>query len=333
MKRFLPDQFTIMLVCTVILASVLPIHGQWAEWFGIATNIAIGLLFFLHGARLSREVVVAGMLHWRLHLTILLTTFAIFPVLGLAVGFIPESILPAPLYMGILFLCVLPSTVQSSIAFTSMAGGNVPAAIVSASGSNLFGMFLTPLLAGLLLSTTGGDGVSLDAIYKIGLQLLAPFLLGQLLQPWIGNWVRARKKLLMPVDRGSILMVVYSAFSEAVMEGLWHTFSITDIGTVILLDMVLLAIVLSITMFGSRALGFSKEDEITITFCGSKKSLASGVPMANAIFSGQTASIGAIVLPIMLFHQIQLMACAVIAQKYAQRLRAKEPAAAEPAVA
>jgi sodium/bile acid cotransporter 7 len=324
MMRFLPDRFTIMLVCTVILASVLPIHGQWAEWFGIATNVAIGLLFFLHGARLSREVVIGGLLHWRLHLTILLTTFAIFPLLGLGIGFIPENILPAPLYMGILFLCVLPSTVQSSIAFTSMAGGNVPAAIVAASGSNLFGMFLTPLLAGLLLSTAGTGGVSWDAIEKIALQLLAPFLLGQLLQPWIGNWVRARKKLLMPVDRGSILMVVYSAFSEAVMEGIWQTFSIRDIGTVILVDILLLAVVLCITMFGSRLLGFSKQDEITITFCGSKKSLASGVPMANAIFSGQSSSIGAVVLPIMMFHQIQLMACAVIAQKYAQRQKDKE---------
>jgi sodium/bile acid cotransporter 7 len=325
MKSFLPDRFTIMLVCTVILASILPIHGPWANWFGLATDIAIGLLFFLHGARLSRDVVIAGMLHWRLHLTILAATFVLFPLLGVAIGFIPESILPSPLYMGLLFLCVLPSTVQSSIAFTSMAGGNVPAAIVSASGSNLFGMFLTPLLAGLLMSTTGDGGVSLDAIEKIALQLLAPFVLGQLLQPWIGNWVRARKKLLSPVDRGSILMVVYSAFSEAVMEGIWHTFSVTDIGVVIGIDIVLLAVVICITMFGSRALGFSKEDEITITFCGSKKSLASGVPMANAIFAGQSASIGAVVLPIMLFHQIQLMTCAVIAQKYAQRLKVKDP--------
>jgi sodium/bile acid cotransporter 7 len=327
MKRFMPDRFTIMLVCTVILASILPIHGQWADWFSTATDIAIGLLFFLHGARLSRDVVIAGMLHWRLHLTILLMTFAVFPLFGVAIGFIPEEILPSPLYMGILFLCVLPSTVQSSIAFTSMAGGNVPGAIVAASGSNLFGMFLTPLLAGLLMSTTGDGGVSLDAVQKIALQLLAPFVLGQLLQPWIGNWVRARKKLLSPVDRGSILMVVYSAFSEAVMEGIWHTFSLRDIGTVVVIDIVLLAIVICITMFGSRAVGFSKEDEITITFCGSKKSLASGVPMANAIFAGQSASIGAIVLPIMLFHQIQLMVCAVIAQKYAERHQAKEAAA------
>ncbi|OHV84656.1 bile acid:sodium symporter family protein [Rhizobium sp. LCM 4573] len=322
MARFLPDRFTVMLICTVLLATILPVRGVWADYFGTATDIAIALLFFLHGARLSRDVVIAGVLHWRLHLTILATTFAIFPLLGLAVGFVPSDILPPPLYMGILFLCVLPSTVQSSIAFTSMAGGNVPAAVCAASGSNLFGMFLTPLLAGLLLTTTGEAGFSMDALEKIMIQLLAPFVIGQLLQPWIGNWIRARKKLMAPIDRGSILMVVYLAFSEAVIEGLWHTFSLRDIGVVIAIDILLLAAVLLLTMFGSRALGFSKEDEIAITFCGSKKSLASGVPMANAIFAGQ--SIGAIVLPLMLFHQIQLMVCAVIAQKYANRLKERQ---------
>jgi len=324
MNRFLPDRFTVLLVCTVILASLLPIHGQAADWFGLATDLAIALLFFLHGARLSRDVVVAGILHWRLHLTILTLTFAVFPLLGLAVGFVPEDILPPPLYMGILFLCVLPSTVQSSIAFTSMAGGNVPAAICAASASNLLGMFLTPLLAGLLLSAAGDAGISVDAIEKIMLQLLVPFVLGQILQPWIGDWIRARKKLLAPVDRGSILMVVYLAFSQAVVEGLWHSFSAADIGMVVLIDIALLAIVLCVSIFGSRALGFAKEDEIAITFCGSKKSLASGVPMANAIFASHSASIGAIVLPLMLFHQIQLMVCAFIAQKYANRRKSLE---------
>ncbi|MGQ8630109.1 bile acid:sodium symporter family protein [Agrobacterium sp. DKPNP3] len=336
MTRFLPDRFTMMLVATVILASILPISGEPAEYFGLATKLAIALLFFLHGARLSRDVVIAGILHWRLHLAILLVTFGLFPLLGVAIGFIPESILPAPLYMGVLFLCVLPSTVQSSIAFTSMAGGNVPAAICSASASNIFGMFLTPLLVGLLFSVGGhGGGFSLDAFLQIFLQLLLPFIAGQVLQPWIGDWIRARKKLLSPVDRGSILMVVYLAFSDAVIEGIWHTFSIRDIGVVVLINIVLLALVLCATMFGSRLLGFDKADEITITFCGSKKSLASGVPMAGAIFAGQ--SIGAIVLPIMLFHQIQLMVCAVLAQRYARKAHEKaavaEAAAAEGAVA
>jgi len=329
MRRFLPDTFTMLLVLTVLTASFLPVHGAGAHYFGIATNFAIGLLFFLHGARLSRDVVIAGMLHWRLHLIILLTTFGVFPLLVLAIGqIVPTSVLPVSLYTGMLFLSVLPSTVQSSIAFTSIAGGNVPAAICSASASNIFGMFLTPLLVGVLFSVGGqGGGFSWDVLWQIMLQLLAPFIAGQLLQPWIGDWIRSKKKILMPVDRGSILMVVYSAFSEAVVEGLWHTFSVLDIVTVIIANMILLAMVLCITMFGSRALGFSKADEITITFCGSKKSLASGVPMANVIFAGQ--GIGAIVLPLMLFHQIQLMTCAFLAQKYADAAKKRAEAKTE----
>lgn len=315
MRRFLPDTFTILLVCSVALASLLPATGSFADYFGIATSIAIGLLFFLHGARLSTDVVIAGMLHWRLHLVILLTTFGVFPLAGMTLGLIPDSVLPQPLYLGILFLCVLPSTVQSSIAFTSMAGGNVPAAICSASASNIFGMLLTPLLVGLLFSVGGHGGFSWDVLQNILLQLLAPFVVGQILQPWIGKWIRSKKKLLAPVDRGSILMVVYLAFSRAVVEGLWQTYSLRDIAIVVGLDMLLLAFVLTFTMRGSRFMGFSKPDQITITFCGSKKSLASGVPMAGVIFAGQ--SIGAIVLPLMLFHQIQLMVCAAIAQKYA----------------
>jgi sodium/bile acid cotransporter 7 len=314
MRRFLPDTFTILLVCSVVLASLLPASGSFADHFGVATSLAIALLFFLHGARMSTDIVIAGILHWRLHLVILLTTFAVFPLLGLALGLIPHSLLPQPLYLGILFLCVLPSTVQSSIAFTSIAGGNVPAAICSASASNILGMFLTPLLVGLLFSVGGHGTFSWDVMEKILLQLLAPFVAGQILQPWIGNWVRSKKRILTPVDRGSILMVVYVAFSKAVVEGLWQTFSLRDIAVVVGLDMLLLGFVLTFTMRGSRLMGFNRPDQITITFCGSKKSLASGVPMAGVIFAGQ--SIGAIVLPLMLFHQIQLMVCAVISQKY-----------------
>jgi sodium/bile acid cotransporter 7 len=328
MSRFLPDNFTLMLVATVVLASFFPVSGVAADYFGLATKVAIGLLFFLHGARLSRDVVIAGFLHWKLHLTILAATFVLFPIFGLAAGVLVPTILPPAFYTGILFLCVLPSTVQSSIAFTSIAGGNVPAAICSASASNIFGMFLTPLLAGVLFSASGHAGFSLDALQSILLQLLAPFILGQVLQPWIGDFIRSKKKILMPVDRGSILMVVYLAFSESVNEGLWKTMSLRDLGVVIAVNIVLLALVLLTTMYGSRWLGFSKEDEIAITFCGSKKSLASGVPIATVIFAGQ--NIGSIVLPLMLFHQIQLMACAVIAQRYADA-RKKQASAVQSA--
>ncbi len=328
MRRFLPDTFTLLLVATVVFASFLPARGVIADWLDVLVDIMIGLVFFLHGARLSRDVVIAGFLHWRLHLAILGTTFVLFPVIGLALGLVPESLLPRSLYLGLLYLCLLPSTIQSSIAFTSMAGGNVPAAVCAASASNIFGMFLTPFLVGLLFSAGGHGSFSFDALQQILLQLFAPFVLGQVLQPWIGNWVRARKALLTPIDRGSILLVVYLAFGKAVLEGIWSNYTVADLAVVVGLDMLILALVLTATMFGSRKLGFSKPDEITITFCGSKKSLASGVPMANVIFAGQP--IGAILLPLMLFHQIQLMACAVIAQGYARK--AQRAAAANGAV-
>ena len=316
MRRFLPDQFTLLLLATVALASLLPVAGTAADWFAIATKCAIALLFFLQGARLSRQVVIGGLLHWRLHLAILVTTFGIFPLLGFGIAHLLPFELPDGMLAGILFIAVLPSTVQSSIAFTSMAGSNVPAAICAATASNIVGMFATPLLIGIMLSAGGHGGFSFDALYQILLQLLVPFIVGQLLMPWIGDWVRGHKKILSPVDRGSILMVVYLAFSTAVAEGLWQQLSLADLGELVIINAVMLAVVLTLTMFGSRALGFSRADEIAIVFCGSKKSLASGVPMAGAIFAGQ--SVGAIVLPLMLFHQMQLMICAVIAQHYAR---------------
>ena len=326
MKRLLPDTFTLLLLGTVLLASLLPISGLPAEWFGTATNLAIALLFFLHGARLSTEVVIAGVLHWRLQIFILVATFGLFPLLGLGLGVFSPWLIDQPVYMGLLFLCVLPSTVQSSIAFTSIAGGNVPAAICAASTSNILGIFLTPALMALLFSTGGQAGVLFDMIWKIMLQLFLPFVLGQALQPSIGNWVRARKKLLMPFDRGSILMVVYLAFSEAVTEGIWHRLAVQDLALIVLVDCLLLAAVLVITTVGGRLFGFSREDCITAVFCGSKKSLASGVPMASVIFAGQP--VGVIVLPLMLFHQIQLMVCAWLARIHADRQKALDAAPA-----
>jgi len=325
LARLKPDTFTMLLVGMVILASLLPIQGEAAHIFGIATNLAIALLFFLHGARLSRETVIAGATHWRLHLTILAATFVLFPLLGLLVSLTLPALLTPALAAGVLFLSVLPSTVQSSIAFTSMAGGNIPAAVCAASASNIFGIFLTPLLVGLLFGVHG-NGISGSAVWTIVLQLLLPFMLGQIIQPFVGDFIRRHRKALSLVDRGSILMVVYLAFSEAVATGLWHQFSAAALVTMVVVDIVLLALVLTITTWTSRRLGFSREDEIALVFCGSKKSLASGVPMANVIFAGQ--NIGAIVLPLMLFHQIQLMACAVLARRYATHKAEALPASA-----
>jgi sodium/bile acid cotransporter 7 len=312
-----PDPFTVALALAVVLATALPVEGRSAEIFRTATNIAIALLFFLHGARLSRDAVIAGATHWRLHLVILGATFLVFPALGVLINWSLSSWLTPALASGILFLSVLPSTVQSSIAFTAMAGGNVPAAICAATASNILGMVITPLLVGLLFAVQGA-GLSTTVLLTICVQLLLPFVIGQAVQPFVGNVLRKHRKPLSIVDRGSILMIVYLAFSVATTSGLWREFSLGALGAMLVVDTVLLIVVLAVTTWGSRAMGFGKEDEIAIVFCGSKKSLASGVPMANVIFAGQPI-LGAIVLPVMIFHQIQLMACAWLARRYATR--------------
>lgn len=312
--RFLPDRFTSALVGTVLLATVLPCSGVAAEAVSQLAVVAIGLLFFLHGAKLRRAEVLAGMGHWRLHLLIFLFTFVFFPLLGMLGQWLMPNLFPAPLWIGMLFICALPSTVQSSIAFTSIARGNVPAAICSAAASNLFGIFLTPVLVGAMLQAHGGS-IALSKIWDIVLQLLVPFVAGHLLRPLIGGWVDRHRILLNATDRGSILLVVYSAFSAAVVEGLWHVVPLPTLGLIVAANAVLLGIVLCATRWGSRRLGFSRDDEIAIVFCGSKKSLAAGVPMANVLFAGPT--LGLIVLPLMIFHQMQLMVCAWLARRYA----------------
>jgi sodium/bile acid cotransporter 7 len=316
-SRFIPDNFTIALLVVIFAASIIPCQGESAHVFDVITTIAIGLLFFFHGAKLSREAVIAGATHWRLHLTVLACTFVMFPLLGLALQPVLQPLITPQLYLGILFLCVLPSTVQSSIAFTAMARGNLPAAICSASASNLIGIFLTPALVALIVVAHGGSHSQLGSVINIVMQLLVPFIAGQIARRWIGTWVDRHKIILRAVDQGSILLVVYTAFSEAVVQGLWRQVPPFSLIGLLVVCAVLLALILLFTTYLSRRLGFNKEDEITIVFCGSKKSLASGVPIAKVLFASH--AVGAIVLPLMIFHQMQLMVCAVLAQRYANR--------------
>ena len=183
--------------------------------------------------------------------------------------------------------------------------------------STLLGVFVTPLLVNLIVLPQGGAGASFDAIGRILQQLMAPFAAGHLLRPWIGGWVKRRATVLGLVDRGSILLVVYTAFSAAVIEGLWKQVPLSALAGLLVVCAVLLTLALAFTTWIARRLGFDKADEITIVFCGSKKSLASGIPMAKVLFAAD--AVGAIVLPLMLFHQVQLMVCAVLAQRYARQ--------------
>lgn len=316
LSRLNIDSYLLLLIAMVVLASVLPPRGAFA---GIAEGVAdagIALLFFLHGARLSREAILDGARAWKLHLSVAGMTFVLFPLIGLGLYAVPG--IDPVMATGVLFLTLLPSTVQSSIAFTAIAGGNVAAAVCSASFSNLAGIFLTPLLTALLITGKHG-GFSTDPVVTIAVQLLLPFLLGHFLRPWIGDFVAKHRKILGHVDRGSILLVVYTAFGAAVIGGLWSKVTLDELALMAGLSVVILALVLLASAALGRWLDFPPEDRIVLVFCGSKKSLATGIPFAGVMFA--QAQVGAIILPLMFFHQIQLMVCAVLARRFAEARR------------
>jgi len=319
--RFLPDRFTLTLIATVLLATFFPARGVFVSFFNNLTIIAIGLLFFMHGAKLSREAIFAGSNNWRLHLWVMCSTFIIFPTLGLLFQWWHPIDVSPQIYSGFVYLCILPATVQSAIAFTSLAGGNVAAAVCSASASSLLGIFVSPLLVSMLMHVQGTTGDSLQQVWHIVLQLLVPFVAGHLLRPVIGKFVDRHRKMIGKTDQTSILLVVYTAFSEAVTQGIWHQVGLGSLLFIVAFSLVLLTIILVVNTYMARWMGFSKPDEITIVFCGSKKSLANGIPMANILFP--VSAIGMMVLPLMIFHQVQLMTCAVLARRYQRKQQAE----------
>ncbi|KHK93304.1 bile acid:sodium symporter family protein [Novosphingobium malaysiense] len=322
------DPFLLWLIAVVATASLLPVRGVAADGFDILADAAIALLFFLHGAKLSREAILQGIGNWRLHLMVLASTYLLFPVAGLVTERLAQGWINPLLLSGVLFLTLLPSTVQSSIAFTAMARGNVAAAVCSASLSNLLGILLTPLLVGIFIqSARTGQGGDWSAVRSIVMQLLVPFLAGHFLRPVIGKWIDRHKAILMPVDRGSILLVVYSAFSAAVVNGIWQVLEFSDLLELLLISAVILAFIMGINALLARVTRLPREDAVVLLFCGSKKSLVSGVPMAGALFA--PAQVGMIVLPLMIFHQLQLFVCAWLAARFARD--AEETGASAPA--
>lgn len=311
------DPYILLMFATVALAALVPAQGRGAVIAGGLADAGIVFLFFLYGTRLSPQDALRGLMHWRLHLAILFCTFVLFPLLGLGVQAAVSSVLPAVLIAGILFVCLLPSTVQSSIAFTSIAGGNVPAALCAASASNIVGILITPLLAGWLMQTAGAS-LSFGVFQDIILQLLAPFLTGQLLRPLVGSWISRHKQMLGLADRGSILLIIYVAFSKGMTDNIWGQIEPLDLIVLIIVLSALLALVLVLTaVIGRRILRLGKPDRIVLQFCGSKKSLASGLPIASVLFAGP--QLGLILLPLMIFHQLELVVCALLARRYAAR--------------
>lgn len=302
MKRL--DPLIVCILAAVGLAIAFPSDAQF---FGIITNLGIALLFYLYGARLSTTEALQGLKHWKLHATILAFTFVLYPIIGIALRPISAWV-GEDIYLGILYLCLVPSTVQSSVAFTSIAKGNVAGAIVSASLSNLVGVLATPVLVMALMNRAAA--IDASVFLEISTLLLAPFLVGQLTRKWTAPI--AQSKVTKIVDRGSIALVVYTAFSEGMINGVWSSVKLTHLLFLVAFAIVSVASMLWLTKVTGRRLGFALSDTRAIQFCGSKKSLATGLPMAAVIFGG---GVVVFILPLMIYHQVQLLMCSWYAAK------------------
>lgn len=317
--RFLPDRFVLLMVCAVILALIFPNWGasDGPLQLGQVTAFGIALVFFLHGANLAPEKLAMGLKNWRAHLLIQTMTFIIFPILGLILYFSLQNILPDVLLLGFFFLAALPSTVSSSVAMTGIAKGNIPVAVFNATLSGLIGMIVTPAMVSLVSKTGAGDFSLIDAMIDIAMTLLAPFAAGQILRPVVKKLLDRYKWIVTRLDRGVILLIVFTSFATSTKGGIWSEFTLIQFAATGGLVLALLALALTLTTRAARLAGLPREDEAAIVFCGSTKSLANGAPIAQILFAG-SASLGPIMLPLMLYHQFQLMACAVVAQRYSK---------------
>lgn len=315
LARLIPDKFILLLLATIGVATLVPAHGQGLTVVSAIANIAIFSLFFFHGLRLAHEAVWAGLKHWRLQLAVLVFVFGVLPVLGLSASALVPDLLSADLWLGVFFLCALPSTVQAAIASSSLAKGNVAASVIAAALSNLSGVILTPLIFAALAHAGGGGG-DLSTIGRIASLLLLPFALGQVARHWLAGWAERHRVWIGRLDRTTILITVYVAFSAAVIDGLWSRLDGAEMLRLFVVICVLLGLALTGAWTLGGLLGLARQDRITLLFSGAHKSLATGAPMARILFPAAQA--GMIVIPLMLYHQLQLMVSAWIAARLAR---------------
>lgn len=327
LMKIVKDWFLVGMISAVVLATLWPgfaasggpIH---ADKLG---DVGIFLIFLFHGAGISPQSLKQGLSNIKLHAVIQVTTFVVFPLLWFVFRAAFSFVIPHELMLGFLYLCALPSTISSSVALTAVGRGNVPAAIFNATLSSLLGIVLTPLIISVAIDASG-EGLSMvDAVVKIATMLLLPFLIGQALRPVCGDFFKKHKKTTNTFDKIVILFLVFNSFSDSVKGGLWTNYGVGTLFLTILGAALILGFILVFNTMSARFFGFDGADEVTCVMCASKKTLASGVPMAKLLFGAHPA-LGIIVLPIMFYHQLQLFACSIIAERYAKRQDAVQEA-------
>jgi len=311
--------FFLCLLLMVFLAWLFPEVGSKNSVLPLdkVTFYGVSVIFFFYGLRLSPEKLKTGLQSWRLHIVIQTTTFILFPVIAIVVIHFFGSA-TEPLWLGFFYLAALPSTVSSSVVMVSIAGGNMPAAIFNASISSIIGIFITPLWMTLYGERAEGDINLSTVIVKLSFQVLLPVILGLFLHGKLGTWAEKHKNGLKNFDQLIILLIVFTAFSESFLGDMFVGFTYLEISLLGALMLLFFFVVAALMYLLSSWLAFSREDRITVLFCGSKKSLVQGAVMGRVLFPNPTV-LGIILLPLMLYHALQLLAGSVIAQGMARR--------------
>jgi sodium/bile acid cotransporter 7 len=311
------DWFQAGLLTAMILAWMAPAPGAAGGWLRpeYLTKAAVSLGFFLQGLRLPFSALRSGALNWRLHAVVQGTTFVLFPLAGIALFVALEGGMAPELRAGIVYLSVVPSTVSSSISLTAVARGNVAAAVFNATLSNLAGVLLTPLLVALLLSTTGAARPVGPVVIDLARWLVLPLAVGQALRPLLSERAQRHKVSLGVVDRLAVLLLVYTSFCDSFAGGIWSRQGPGALAGIILLSVALLTAATFVTRGLARRAGLGREDQMAAVFCGSQKTIAAGVPMAKVIFGAHPA-LGVILLPLMIYHGLQLFAGGWLAQRW-----------------
>jgi sodium/bile acid cotransporter 7 len=318
------DLFLLTLLALIFLAYQWPQIGMANGLLPLetVTTYGVGFIFFFYGLKLSPESLRSGLRAWRLHLVVQGTTFLLFPLLVLLAWHLWGSPGQQALWLGTFYLAALPSTVSSSVVMVSIAGGNLPAAIFNASVSSLLGVFLTPLWMGLLLQSQSGNFDFWSVLGKLVLQVLVPTLLGLALHARLGGFASRYRKQLKYFDQAIILLIVYAAFCDSFARHLFRDLSVWDLCLLGGLLSLFFFLVFGLVYLLSRALGFSREDKITALFCGSKKSLVQGTVMSKVLFP-DASTVGLVLLPLMLYHALQLIYASMLAQGMARRAAAR----------
>lgn len=316
MKRSLIDPFIIALLAVVGIAYLLPYPGTKESPFHLdeIADIGVSVIFLLYGLQLGPEKLKAGLTNARLHLVIHASTFILFPLIIIILKPFFSTVFMQQVWLPFFFLAALPSTVSSSVVMVSIAQGNIPAAIFNASISSLIGVFITPVWMSLFLEQQPGSIGLGQVIGKLLLQVLLPVIIGLFLHKKFGRFAEVNRKRLKLFDQSVILLIVYCSFSESFYEGVFKGFEPIYLLALLVMVTALLFVVYSIITLITKALHFNREDRITATFCGSKKSLVHGSVMSKVLFAN-AANSGLVLLPLMLFHAVQLFIISIIAGK------------------